>query len=90
MTFKCKNGPKIFFVIIKDNIFGEPKPPKMPQALKSPEVFAQELITKFGKQSPVVVDTISEFIKNHSSESEFVWLYKNYFNQVKAIINENI
>jgi hypothetical protein len=63
----------------------------MPQALKSPEEFAQELIIKFGKQAVIAVDTIAEFTKNHSNESEFAWdIQKLYFDEVKAIINENI
>ena len=63
----------------------------MPQALKSPEEFAQELINKFGDRAVIAADAIAEFTKNHCTESEFGWdIQKLYFDDVKEIINDNI
>ena len=59
----------------------------MPQALLSPEQYAEKLQNQFQDKSLDVVEAIRNFATTHLQNS-YEWDLNIYFDQVKAHINE--
>lgn len=59
----------------------------MPQALPSPEQYAENLQNQFQDKSLAVVEVIRNFATTHLHDTQ-EWDLNIYFDQVKAHINE--
>jgi hypothetical protein len=59
----------------------------MPQALPSPEQYAEKLQNEFQDKSLQVVESIRNFTTTHLKDN-YEWDLNIYFDQVKAHINE--
>ena len=60
----------------------------MPQALPSPEHYAEQLQNKFKGQAFEVLETIRLFTTTHVQENLDSWDLNIYFDQVKYALNE--